>query len=184
MEEVQGFAISLSNMIESEFDEMFALLRYSLESWLLHAKEVENADMSQDDLAALDSEYTNDMLHSRVARYERLKAWVDKDRFFETTFLHIASKHNLISVVNATSARNYWADQTDRWSRTSLSVAAEEGHKAPVELPVNRDAVDANSTDCCRATPLFWAAARRARSYGRVADGSKQRRREPDGPRR
>lgn len=64
MEEVQGFAISLSNMIQSEFDEVFALRRYSLGSWLLHAKEVENADMSQDDLAALDPEYTNDMLHS------------------------------------------------------------------------------------------------------------------------
>lgn len=85
MEEVQGFAVSLSNMIEPIFDEVFALLRYSLESWLLHAKEVENADMSQDDLAALDSEYTNDMLHSRVARHERLKAWVDNDHFFETT---------------------------------------------------------------------------------------------------
>lgn len=31
-----------------------------------------------------------------------------------------------------------------------MSVAAEEGHEALVELPVSRDDVDANSTDCCR----------------------------------
>ena len=55
--------------------------------------------MSQDDLAALEFEYKNDMLHSWVARYERLKAWVDNDHFFEMTLFNTSRRNTISSVL-------------------------------------------------------------------------------------
>ena len=172
MEEVQGYAASVLDASGEEYEaviqevreeEYLAFLTYSVESWLLHAEEVENANIPQDDLTALDSELTGGiLLHHRfdswLAMYQVIEPLVT-DIESDKTFLHLASRHNLISLVNAVLAQNVWADQKDGTCRTPLSIAAEEGHKVLAELLVSRDDVDADSKDIEGNTPLFWPAA-------------------------
>ena len=126
MEEVQGFAASVLDSRLDEYgyetvfqevreEEYLAFLTYSVESWLLHAEEVENVNIPQDDLTALDSELTGGiLLHHRfgswLAMYQEIKFVVTFSDPEDKTLLHLASRHNLISLVNAVLARNVWAD--------------------------------------------------------------------------
>jgi ankyrin repeat protein len=50
------------------------------------------------------------------------------------------------------------ADSKDKYSRTSLSCAAENGHEAIVKLLLDTSKVDADSKDKYSQTPLSWAA--------------------------
>lgn len=151
---------SRSKSPEVEEEDYFDMLEYSVSRWWVHAQEVENANMPQDDLAALTSEPTDGVLPSWFAIYDILDSdWLLN--YWEpgnATVLHFASRYNLISFVDAILTQDVWADQRDRESQTPLAIAAGEGHKVLAELLVNRDDVDANSKDIWGNTPLSLAA--------------------------
>lgn len=137
LEEVERFANSLrgtgcsrSESPEVEEEDYFDMLRYSVSRCWVHAQEVENANMPQDDLAALTSEPTDGVLPSWFAIYDILDSdWLLN--YWEpgnATILHFASRYNLISFVDVILTQNVWADQRDRESQTPLAIAAGEGH--------------------------------------------------------
>lgn len=190
MREVQSFATYLRNNARTTLlkviaewwkdEDYFSMLRYSVQFWVMLAKKVENAKLPQDDLAALTSEPTAGALLSWFAIFQILESWMFSDPWVSdgTTFLYFASKHHLISFVNALLTQNFWADQKDQLSRTPLSVAAEEGHEVIAGLLVNRDDVDVNSKDSDGNLYAFiMGCCGRARNCSRGADESTRRRR-------
>ena len=145
---------------QRQTQESFPMLDYSVKYLLHHLEEVEMANMSQDDLVALDSEPTDHILQrSWFDIYQRnLPSYY---RGFEgETLLHVASNYNLISVVKAILARIPWADRKDQRSRTPLFIAAESGHTGVVEMLIGREDVDINSKDEMGDTPLSLAVKR------------------------
>ena len=162
MEEVQASAVSLSHKRKERFakierSDYLSLFSYSSTYWLSHIQWLEDANMSQDDLAALSIKTSDVTLHKYFFRYLRYNGHVyDYD---ETTLLHIAIEHNDINVTRAVLTQTVRADQTNGQGQTSLSIAAKEGHAILVELLLGRDDVDADHRDAEQNTPLSLAAA-------------------------
>ena len=142
----------LARMEEITF---LSLLEYSSKYWLSHVQMLENANMSQNDLAALSTEVSDLTLHeyffSNATYY---------DFFFckrKTTLLHIVTELNLINITKAVLPRIVRADQTDGYGQTSLSVAAKKGHSTLVDLLLARGEIDVNHEDSEGDTPLSSA---------------------------
>ena len=162
MEEVQKAALALEHMNrwvshKLENQDYFALLKYSVQFWPLHAAEVEGANIPQDDLAALTFETPDGIPQSWFTIHKILRSRILQLPLRDSTLLHVASRHNLISVVKAVLAQSVWADQPNSVSGTPLSVAAMEGHEDVVKLLLNRHDVDVNHKDSDGYTPLFLA---------------------------
>ena len=163
MEEVQNAALSLEHMNISESNKVesqdyFSLLEYSVVFWPLHAAEVEGANSPQDQLAALTSGTPDGVLQSWFTIHQIVRSRVMRLPLLDLTLLHVASRHNLVSVVKALLTQNVWADQPDESPRTSLSIAANKGHKGVVQLLLKQDDVDVNYKDFWGNTPLTLAA--------------------------
>ena len=162
MEEVQDSAVSLGDEREASFAEIegsdsLGLFRYSSTYWLSHIQSLEDAGMSQDDLAALSTKALDVTLQKYWVNY------LNHDYYFhrpegETTLLHIMTGRNLINIMRAVLTQTVRADQTDSKGQTSLSIAAEKGHAILVELLLGRDDVDVNHKDILGNTPLSLAA--------------------------
>lgn len=167
MQEVQKFASYLDHMASSELHKVkmpdsFALLDYSAKFWPLHAAKVEDSNISQGHLAALASEPPDGILLSWFTVFQRIRfrfiSRYEFQRFHcHETLLHVASRHNLISVVKGILTQNVCADQPNGYHETSLSIAAREGHEVIVKLLLNRNDVDANHKDHWGNTPLSLA---------------------------
>lgn len=170
MQEVQKFASCLDHMALSELDKVekpdyFALLDYSAIFWPLHAAKVEDSNISQGHLAALASEPPDGILLSWFSVFQRFRfRFVERYQFLmfhcHETLLHVASRHNLISIVKGILTQNVWADQPNGYHQTSLSIAASEGHEVIVKLLLNRNDIDANHKDSWGDTPLSLATTR------------------------
>lgn len=161
MEAVQSFADSVRKEKRRELrptevmdmiKDDWPLLSYSLDYSLLHAKEVENANMPQDDLAAL---HSDGILQSCLAVH--LAVFGQTSHPKDDSLLHMASQFNLIHLVNIILGQNVHADQKDDFHRTPLSIATQEGHEILTALLVNRDDVNVNQRDILGRTPLLFA---------------------------
>ena len=159
MKEVQNFATSPQDVFDERgqrrMKDGFPLLNYSSKYFIPHVREVDVANMAQDDLVAMDFEATDGIpLHSWFAVYSRLYL-----RFppYSETLLHAASTHNLIGIVKVILARIPWADHKEKGSRTVPFIAAAKGYEVVVEKTMSREEVDLNSK-CGGHTPLSIAA--------------------------
>ena len=160
MEEVQSLALfldhmNLSRLNEVENQDYFPLLNYSVKFWPLHAAEVEGANIPQGDLAY---ETPDGILQSWFAVYQSIRSRALIQYLPDVTLLHVASRYNLISVVKAVLTQDVCANQPNKSSETSLSIAAREGHEVVVKLLLNRYDIDSNHKDIHGDTPLSLAA--------------------------
>ena len=154
MEEVQILALFLDH-IEVENQGYLPLLNYSVEFWPLHAVEVEGANIPQGDLAY---ETPDGILQSWVTVYQSIRSRALIQYLPDVTLLHVASRYNLISVVKAVLTQDVCANQPNKSSETSLSIAAREGHEVVVKLLLNRYDIDSNHKNFHGDTPLSLAA--------------------------
>jgi len=137
----------------------FPLLQYAITSWISHAKEVEEKNMSQEDLLVFFYPPASKLLQLWIHIYQGIHENSLKCPFSNTTLLHVASRYYLSSVVSAIlNLDNVEADLKDANDRTPLSWAAEYGHEAIVKLLIERDNVETDSKDIYDLTPLSWAA--------------------------
>ena len=153
-EEVQNFAASLRGKSEARLTHMeksdyLGLFKYSSNYWLGHLQMLEDANMSQDDLAALSTKASDLMLYDGISSY---------CTSVPTSLLHIATYYNLVHLGRAVLTRTVRVDRTDAYGQTHLSIAAEKGHAILVELLLGRDDIDVNHKDFRGGTPLSSAA--------------------------
>ena len=153
-EEVQNFAVSVrgrsqARLTQMEKSDYFDLFKYSSYYWLGHMQMLEDANMSQDDLAALSTKASDLMLIDGISCCGTLGP---------TSLLHIATYYNLIHLGRAVLTRTVRVDRTDPYGQTSLLIAARKGHAILVELLLGRDDIDVNHKDFQGGTPLSSAA--------------------------
>ena len=130
-------------------------LKYALGYWIAHAIEVEKAGHHQSDLPVLFNGDPDSALNVWLEQPQ----WLRKPINFpeDSSFLHIASAHNLISVIRVAKQGAYDMDVQNSKMRTPLSYAAEGGHEVVVVELLERN-VNADSKDHSGKTPLLWAA--------------------------
>jgi len=147
-----------SSEADQDLEREFPLLRYAITNWVSHAEIVEMERISQRDLLDLFQWPSNQILQSWTHIYEIMDSYSCPAT--NTTLLHIASRYGLLSVIIAVvdSEADVDADSKDRYGRTPLSQAAEEGREAVIKLLMDRADVDADSKDRYARTPLLWAA--------------------------
>src|SRR5271156_3844022 len=123
----------------------FPFLAYATTSWLSHAKMVEAKKMSQEDLFDYYSRWPlPQIMQDWVGIYRLIDPYSDECPPTETTLLHAASRHGLISAVrfilNRLERNGVKIDSKDNDGRTPLSWAAVNGHEAGVRLLLERGA--------------------------------------------
>ncbi|MCJ1313277.1 hypothetical protein MMC25_006954, partial [Agyrium rufum] len=138
-------------------DYRFPFLQYCVFHWILHSEKVEEEDFPQNELLPF--------LHgpfSILQRWNQIYEWIPRqpwDYFYAgSSILHVASRHNLLSLLHARLDLGIESDKQDAYGRSPLSWAAERGHEAVVKLLVERDDVEADSKDGSGQSPLSWAA--------------------------
>ena len=136
----------------------FPFALYAIELWTRHAKLVEAEGVSQKDLLSFLHGPSNRILNTWLTWNQRIAAEIFP---LNTTLLHVAARYGLLSVVAAFTESEKdidvaALDQQDSWEQTPLSVAAESGHTAIVELLLAAQ-VDPDSKDEDDRTPLSWA---------------------------
>ena len=123
---------------KEEIENLFPLLNYSVTNWIAHAEDVEAQRMPQDDLLKL-FRWPSDIIIKSCTQHSKL---VEPDSTLfekEITFLHIASSHGLLSIIDAMirSGEAFDINSKDRRGRTPLSWAAQFGNEAIVELVID-----------------------------------------------
>ncbi len=137
----------------------FPLLQYAITSWISHAKEVEEKNMSQEDLLVFFYPPASKLLQLWIHIYQGIHENSLECPFSNTTLLHVASRYYLSSVVSAIlNLDNVEADLKDANDWTPLSWAAALGHETIVKLLIERDDVETDSKDRYDQTPLSQAA--------------------------
>jgi len=137
----------------------FPLLQYAITSWISHAKEVEEKNMSQEDLLVFFYPPASKLLQLWIHIYQDIHENSLKCPFSNTTLLHVASRYYLSSVVSAIlNLDNVEADLKDANDRTPLSWAAALRHETIVKLLIERDDVETDSKDRYDQTSLSQAA--------------------------
>jgi ankyrin repeat protein len=76
------------------------------------------------------------------------------------TPMHHAAAHGQLAVVQLLSKHEINFNLVGRFKRTSLHLAAREGHAKVVELLLGLDGADVNCMDTFNRTPLHWATKR------------------------
>ena len=136
-------------------------LKYALKHLIPHALEVEKAGLPQSDLLVL----FNGDPDPALERWLRVSGQLDFGSGSvymprDPSFLHIASAHNLISVIRAAIQGAYDMDVQNSDMRTPLSYAAEGGHEVVVAELLESN-VNADSNNRSGQTPLLWAILKR-----------------------
>lgn len=131
MKEISNQARSYIYNLELDFP----LLQYAITSWISHAKEVEEKNMSQKDLLVFFYSSASKLLQLWIHIYRHIDVHSIERPCSNTTLLHVASRYCLSSVVSAIlDLDNVEADLKDAFDRTPLSWAAAFGHEAIVKL--------------------------------------------------
>ncbi len=135
----------------------FFLLQYAITSWIFHAKEIEEKNMSQDYLLVFFYS-TSKLLQLWIHIYQEIEDFSVEHLFLNTKLLHVVSRYCLSSFVSTIlNLDNVEANLKDANDRTSLSWVIEQKHEKIVKLLIKRDDVDTNSKDRYDRTSLSWA---------------------------
>ena len=143
---------------EIEIVNRFPLIKYSAKNWIAHAEIVEAQRIPQDDLLEL-FRWPSDNIIKSCTEYYNVTEPYPPPFISEMTFLSIASRYGLSSIIEAMirSGEAFDVNSKDLYGQTPLSWAAEEGHKATVQLLTEKGA-EVDVKDDEGRTPLSWAA--------------------------
>ena len=142
---------------EIEMENLFPLLNYSVRNWIVHAEVVEAQRMPQDDLLELFRWPSNNIINSCIRYYNFIQ--YHSSQWGKTTFLHIASRHGLLSIIEAMirSGEAFDVNSKDEGGQTALFWAARKGKEAVIQLLIKQGA-EVDLKDNEGRTPLSWAA--------------------------
>jgi ankyrin repeat protein len=141
-------------------EQRFPLLRYATTNWVSHTEMVEAENISQEDLLGLFQWPSHQILQSWSTLHQTMDFFSSRRPNQDTTLLHVASRHGLLSVVTTVvdSEDNIAMDSKDSRGQTPLSWAAGNGHEAVAKLLLNKEGVGPDFKDSRGRTPLSWAA--------------------------
>jgi ankyrin repeat protein len=149
------------NVILKELEETYPLTHYTLQSWAIHAKYVEDHEKSSDEVLAL-IHYLSKPPEAFLHTWVYLAGFVDLNFKVQRgyTLMHVLANYDLAKSMSKFLAESeVEADTVDRAGRTPLSYAAALGNEAVVMLLVSRADVDPNLGDStCGRSPLLYAA--------------------------
>jgi ankyrin repeat protein len=147
---------------ENDPRKKFLFLDYAARYWVSHAEIVEAEGITQGDLLRLFRWPSTQIIECWRQTERDLVAvlWGPQYAIRNVTLLHVASTYGFLTVVAAIikSEGNNGTERKDAYGQTPLSTAAENGHKAIVELLLQQENVDINSIDRFSQTPLTFAA--------------------------
>ena len=139
-----------------------AFFDYSAHYWSEHIRPVQSTALRLV-LAFLHNKALVDCT-TQVVSMPKYKIEGDSQEFpNRTSGLHLTARYGLLHLTERLLMGKYGdsnirADSKDSYGRTPLSWAAEEGHKAVIQLLAERGNVEADSKDNDNRTPLSWAA--------------------------
>ena len=139
---------------------MFPLLRYALNSWIVHVKQSEAMNVSQEDLLRY-FEWPSESL-VRLWLQIQIRTLSPLLLPSDSCLVHVVSQYQLQGLLRIILQR---ADQVganmdakNEHGRTPLSYAAENGDMAVVKPLIERHGIIADSKDKHNRTPLSYAA--------------------------
>ena len=143
-----------------KLESRFPLLRYSSQNWTSHAQHVEKQQISQADLLSLCRWPSAHVLPScAIASFLDIEPQGRDAR--TANLLYIASKHGLLSVLEAMVESGESFDFNSQWDgHTALSLAAMKGQEVVVQYLIKQDGVQIDLKVDRGRTPLLWAAMR------------------------
>jgi ankyrin repeat protein len=153
-----GYLYEDRKKLKKDIRGKFPFLRYAVQSWVPHAQGVEKESLSQEDLLSYFQEPSRKLIQHWIDIEGTLDKYDKKSSYSGSTLLHVASRFNLYSVVEALlSLDNINANPKDESSNSPLHHAATNGHEAIVRLLLMRNDIKVNLRDCSRGTPLSYA---------------------------
>jgi ankyrin repeat protein len=143
------------------------LLHYAAKSWMSHAQQAEVVEVATNYLLDIFCWPSERLVQQWLDLSQSVVGYSSNYRRGSTTSIHVLSGYGLVKSLSAILSKpveKESIDSKDTHGRTPLSLAAQKGHKAVVQLLLNTGKVDINSKDEHGWTPLLWAAL-----YGREA---------------
>ncbi|KAL6831934.1 hypothetical protein V8C40DRAFT_285364 [Trichoderma camerunense] len=149
----------------------YQLYDYAAHKWGHHACEAMNLDPQVLDFLQHQSKVEASS-QALFAVKESEKSHYSQNVPKKTTGLHLVAYFGIEKAVRIPLDLHGW-DPEDSYSRTPLSLAAENGHEAIVRLLLNKGA-NPKATDHSGLTPLSWATSGRHEAIVRLLNTSKQ----------
>jgi ankyrin repeat protein len=152
-------AASSSSLDESSLEADLPFLRYSTESWSLHAEKAESWNISQSGLIQRFQWPTAQYFPNWIKLYRTIDRYESRCLQANTTLMHVAAASNLESIVTTMLDSNMPLEAKDAEGNTVLHDAARWGHKKIVHMLLNAGA-NVNASTNEGQTPLERAGAR------------------------
>ena len=143
--------------VSNSLDTLLPFLSYAARYWHLHLEEAEKQDPPQADLLSILCMSWNRFTQTWIKVSQELGLSGEDFPPADWELLHVASRFNLPSLVNAVLERGVDANLRDREGRTPLSIAATAGSVEVAKMLLDRQDVDRNSRDDHGSTPLMCA---------------------------
>jgi ankyrin repeat domain-containing protein 50 len=155
--EVERAAMS-SSRDRSSLEDNLPFLKYSTQSWFLHAEKAESQNIPQSDLIQRFQWPNAQYFPTWIKIYRNIGSYSNRYLQEKTTLMHVAAASNLESIVVALLNLDTSLEAKDATGNTALHDAARWGHKRIVRMLLDAGA-DANATTNEQATPLERAGA-------------------------
>jgi ankyrin repeat protein len=151
-------AASSSSLDRSSLEVNLPFLRYSTESWFLHAEKAESWNIPQCGLIQRFQWPTAQYIPNWIKLFGTIDQYESRCPLANATLMHVAATSNLESIVTAMLDSNMPLEAKDAGGNTALHNAARWGHKQIVHILLDAGANVNARTDEGR-TPLECAGA-------------------------